>query len=66
MAATGHERRIGDVSDVSGVPPIASRYWAAPPKHRAMCGRLRVGKSFLYVSSSGRGSHVFGLLARFT
>ena len=30
-----------------------------------MCGRLRVGKSFLHVSSIGRGSHVFGLLVRF-
>ncbi len=28
---------------------------------RAMCGRLRVGKSFLHVSSIGRCSHVFGL-----
>ena len=27
----------------------------------AMCGRLRVGKSFLHVSSIGRCSHVFGL-----
>jgi len=28
----------------------------------AMCGRLRVGKSFLHVCSSlGRCSHVFGL-----
>src|SRR6185312_9044394 len=32
----------------------------------AMCGRLRVGKSFLHVCSIGRCSHVFGLLARFT
>ena len=28
----------------------------------AMCGRLRVGKSFLHVCSIGRCSHVFGLL----
>jgi len=35
-------------------------------RHWAMCGRLRVGKSFLHASSSGRSSHVFGLLARFT
>jgi hypothetical protein len=34
--------------------------------HRAMCGRLRVGKGFLYACSSGRSSHMFGLLARFT
>jgi hypothetical protein len=27
----------------------------------AMCGRLRVGKSFLQVCSIGRRSHVFGL-----
>jgi hypothetical protein len=27
----------------------------------AMCGRLRVGKSFLHVCSVGRRSHVFGL-----
>ena len=27
----------------------------------AMCGRLRVGKSFLHVCSIGRCSHVFGL-----
>ena len=27
-----------------------------------MCGRLRVGKSFLHVCSIGRCSHVFGLL----
>jgi hypothetical protein len=27
----------------------------------AMCGRLRVGKGFLHVSSIGRCSHVFGL-----
>ena len=32
----------------------------------AMCGRLRVGKSFLHVCSLGRCSHVFGLLARHT
>jgi transposase len=32
----------------------------------AMCGRLRVGKDFLYVAGLGRSSHVFGLLARFT
>ena len=32
----------------------------------AMCGRLRVGKCFLHACRSGRGSHVFGLLARFT
>jgi hypothetical protein len=31
-----------------------------------MCGRLRVGKSFFHACSSGRSSHVFGLLARFT
>ena len=30
----------------------------------AMCGRLRVGKSFLHVCSIGRCSHVFGLSAR--
>ena len=30
----------------------------------AMCGRLRVGKSFLHVCSIGRCSHVFGLLVR--
>ena len=27
----------------------------------AMCGRLRVGKSFFHVCSLGRCSHVFGL-----
>jgi len=27
----------------------------------AVCGRLRVGKSFLHVGSIGRCSHVFGL-----
>jgi hypothetical protein len=32
----------------------------------AMCGRLRVGKDFLYERSIGRCSHVFGLLMRFT
>ena len=32
----------------------------------AMCGRLRVGKSFLHVCSIGRCSHVFGLLVRHT
>ena len=31
-----------------------------------MCGRLRVGKSFLHVCSLGRCSHVFGLLVRHT
>ena len=31
-----------------------------------MCGRLRVGKNFLYVCSIGRCAHVFGLFARFT
>jgi hypothetical protein len=31
-----------------------------------MCGRLRVGKSFLHVCSIGRCSHVFGLLVRHT
>jgi hypothetical protein len=33
---------------------------------RAMCGRLRIGMGFLHACSSGRSSHVFGLLARFT
>jgi hypothetical protein len=32
----------------------------------AMCGRLRVGKSFFHACSIGRCSHVFGLLVRFT
>ena len=32
----------------------------------AMCGRLRVGKSFLHACSIGRCSHVFGLLVRHT
>jgi hypothetical protein len=32
----------------------------------AMCGRLRVGKSFLHVGSIGRCSRVFGLYMRFT
>jgi hypothetical protein len=32
----------------------------------AMCGRLRVGKSFVHVCSIGRCSHVFGLWMRFT
>jgi hypothetical protein len=31
------------------------------PTPCAMCGRLRVGKSFLQVCSIGRRSHVFGL-----
>src|SRR3954468_23773216 len=31
-----------------------------------MCGRLRVGKSFLHVCSIGRCSNVFGLFARHT
>src|SRR5258706_9076286 len=31
-----------------------------------MYGRLRVGKGFLHACSSGRSSHVFGLLVRFT
>src|SRR6476620_10589828 len=31
-----------------------------------MCGRRRVGKSFLHVCSIGRCSHVFGLLVRHT
>jgi hypothetical protein len=42
-----------------------SGYQAAPSQW-AMCGRLRVGKCFLHACSSGRSSHVFGLLARFT
>jgi hypothetical protein len=29
-----------------------------------MCGRLRVGKGFLYVCSIGRCGHVFGLCQR--
>ena len=33
----------------------------AGPYRCAMCGRLRVGKSFLHVCSIGRRSHVFGL-----
>ena len=32
----------------------------------AMCGRLRVGKSFLHACRLGRCSHVFGLLVRHT
>ena len=31
------------------------------PIFAPMCGRLRVGKSFLHVSSIGRCGHVFGL-----
>jgi hypothetical protein len=51
----------------AGVPaalgPAARRVAAA---RSAMCGRLRVGRSFLHACSSGRSSHVFGLLVRFT
>jgi hypothetical protein len=36
------------------------------PTLRAMCGRLRVGKSFFHDSRLGRCSHVFGLLVRYT
>ena len=44
------------------VAPIATGHVAAPRMTRcAMCGRLRVGKSFLHVCSIGRCSHVFGL-----
>ena len=32
----------------------------------AMCGRLRVGKKNLHLSSIGRCGHVFGLPARYT
>jgi len=47
----------------AGVLDTMAISWAA---YGAMCGRLRVGKCFLHVSSIGRSSHVFGLLARFT
>ena len=40
----------GDKADIAGL------------RICAMCGRLRVGKSFLHVCSIGRCSHVFGLL----
>ena len=41
--------KSGDKADIAGL------------RIRAMCGRLRVGKSFLHVCSIGRCSHVFGL-----
>jgi transposase len=46
------------------VNPAQVRAFANALGQRAMCGRLRVGKSF--VSSIGRCSHVFGLLMRLT
>jgi len=48
------------------VPESRHKVGTSHLSRRAMCGRLRVGKSFLHVCSIGRCSHVFGLLARYT
>jgi CRP-like cAMP-binding protein len=47
-------------------PKATHIVWRRNMSRWAMCGRLRVGKNFLHVSSIGRCGHVFGLLARFT
>ncbi len=54
------------LADVRFTPISDCRADIAVGLLRAMCGRLRVGKSFLHVCSIGRCSHVFGLFARFT
>ena len=57
----------GGASGVFGPGSMAPAAPAVDVKSlHAMCGRLRVGKSFLHVCSMGRCSHVFGLLVRFT
>src|SRR6266436_6573895 len=67
MSLVGQERHFRDVREESGLPPTPDilQHRSKPPL-RGMCGRLRVGKSFLHVCSIGRCSHVFGLLARHT
>jgi hypothetical protein len=53
------------LSDVLGMsaftPDPAVLPHCREPTRCAMCGRLRVGKSFLHVCGIGRRSHVFGL-----
>src|ERR1043166_513783 len=53
MSAIDQEQTSGGQAVMSALPPV--------------CGRLRVGKSFLHVCSSiGRCARVFGLFARHT
>jgi hypothetical protein len=64
MSLMGHERRFRDVRYESALTPTPERLrQRSETTLRAMCGRLRVGKSYFH---RGRSSHVFGLLVRFT
>ena len=47
-------RRLSERGEGLGIPASENLH---------MCGRLRVGKSFLHVWRLGRSSHVFGLLS---
>jgi hypothetical protein len=63
----GRQQTYRKSCPMSELPPISGPQGGRPSSPLwAMCGRLRVGKGFLYACSSGRSSHVFGLLARFT
>jgi hypothetical protein len=51
-SATGQERRIGAVRNISALPPRADvGADIVEPPLSAMCGRLRVGKDFLHAAS---------------
>ena len=65
--------RYGSLADISHgnrhvrfTPKSGHLQRTSPCPLCAMCGRLRVGKSFLHACSIGRCSHVFGLLVRHT
>ena len=59
MSALGHKQTFRSANAMSALPGHLQRPCA-------MCGRLRVGKSFLHACRLGRCSHVFGLLVRHT
>jgi hypothetical protein len=57
-AASGHERRIGDVRDVSGVPPIASKLAPRTTDQRAITGQ---STGVLVVTAGRHRNHLIGV-----
>ena len=66
MSPKGQSRRFDHRAAMSASPPGTTFATLLSTSESGMCGRLRVGKSFLHVCSIGRCSHVFGLLVRHT
>jgi hypothetical protein len=66
MSALGQKQTFAAQKGMSALPESGHSEARSKCPLSAMCGRLRVGKSFLHVCSIGRCSHVFGLFVRHT